>query len=106
MLQRLVITVAAIAALSISIGSRAATAAGHRAGMGGAGQLGGAGSAWHGVAGRGLVAGLRAGDGAGPMWDGGSMTRSLVTHTLVTPTPNPLMSYSASEGFAWKRCTA
>jgi hypothetical protein len=48
MLQRLIITVAAIVALSISIGSRAATAAGHRAGIGGAGQLGGAGSAWHG----------------------------------------------------------
>src|SRR5262245_11730568 len=47
MLQRLIITVATIAALSVSIGSRDASAAGHGAGLGGAGHLGRAGSAWH-----------------------------------------------------------
>ena len=75
MLPRLIILVATIGALSVSIGSRDVSAA--AAGLGGAGQLDGAGSAWHGV-----------------------------THSLVIPMPNPLMSYSAFEGYAWKRCTA
>jgi hypothetical protein len=52
MLQRLIMTVAAIAALSISLGLRDASAAGNGAGqLGGAGHFGGswhAGSAWHG----------------------------------------------------------
>jgi hypothetical protein len=48
MLQRLIIAVATIAALSVSMGSRDASAAGHGAGLGGAGRPGGAGSAWHG----------------------------------------------------------
>src|SRR5262245_38373561 len=47
MSQRLFITVATVAALSVSIGLRDASAAGHRPGFGGAGHLGGAGSAWY-----------------------------------------------------------
>ena len=81
MLQRLIILVATIAALSVSVGSREVSAAGHRAGLGAAGQLDRGGNAWHGAVtlewagtetargteAKALVAGPLAGDGARPM---------------------------------------
>jgi hypothetical protein len=47
MLQRLIIIVATIAVLSVSVGSREASAAGHRAGLGAEGHLDRGGNAWH-----------------------------------------------------------
>ena len=49
------------------------------------------------------VAGAEAGGGAGRLWVGGSMTRSLATRTLVSPMPSPSGICSAFEGFAVKR---
>src|SRR5262245_50321299 len=61
MLQRLIVALAIFAALSVSIGSGDASAGGHRGGLGGAGQLGNAGTAWHGSSRHGAPSGWHGG---------------------------------------------